>query len=356
MNLTPTSEPAVTVPGVSRPDQEDRAPDFSSGLSRRLIWFSWACVVYVVFVIAWGAFVRASGSGAGCGSHWPLCNGDVLPKAPSAATLVEFSHRLTSGLSLLLVAGLFFWVRMISLSGSVLRRAAKWSLIFILGEALVGAILVLQHLVAGDSSVARAVVIALHLVNTQLLVAALVWTAMTISFPTGVKAVFGADGQENDTAREDLLGSVPELYRRLLRIAAIFLVVGATGAIVALGDTLFPADSLTAGLRQDFDSAAHFLVRLRILHPLVAVGAALALWLFVAKVEKYCEFSDLLSKSVFFVRFSLAAQIVIGILNWLLLAPTWLQLVHLVGSNAVWISLVILAFCLKFIAKSETVR
>lgn len=314
-----------------------------------LMWLSWGCLLYIVFVIAWGAFVRASGSGAGCGSHWPLCNGTVLPEAPSTATLIEFSHRLTSGISLLLVAILFVLVRRSTIPGSTLRRGATWSLIFILGEALVGAILVLQHLVAEDSSLARAVVIALHLVNTQFLVGALVWTAMSATV-----SAFGIRLESLcDEAGEKLKILAPGAYRNLLRIAGLFLLVGASGAIVALGDTLFPAAGLVEGIKQDFNPGAHFLIRLRIVHPVIAIGAAIAMWVVVARLERQCDARGLLPRALFFARFCLIAQVTIGILNWLMMAPTWLQLVHLIGSNAVWVSLVILIYCLKFIAKPE---
>ena len=69
----------------------------------RLARSAWAVLAYNVVVILWGAIVRATGSGAGCGSHWPLCNGVVLPNAEKASTLIEFAHRATSGIALLLV-------------------------------------------------------------------------------------------------------------------------------------------------------------------------------------------------------------------------------------------------------------
>src|SRR5689334_1905422 len=62
--------------------------------------FAWFVVAYNVAVVVWGAYVRATGSGAGCGSHWPLCNGEFLPSAPQTKTAIEFTHRVTSGLSL----------------------------------------------------------------------------------------------------------------------------------------------------------------------------------------------------------------------------------------------------------------
>ena len=77
----------------------------------RLARFAWLLLACNIGVILWGAYVRASGSGAGCGSHWPLCNGEVIPRLPATATLIEYSHRLTSGAALLGVVALFVWTR-----------------------------------------------------------------------------------------------------------------------------------------------------------------------------------------------------------------------------------------------------
>jgi heme A synthase len=71
--------------------------------------FAWGVLVYNLGVIVWGAYVRATRSGAGCGAHWPLCNGEVIPQSPDAAMLIEFSHRVTSGLALVSVVVLFAW-------------------------------------------------------------------------------------------------------------------------------------------------------------------------------------------------------------------------------------------------------
>lgn len=315
-------------------------PVTATSESRGLASFAWLCLVYIVFVIVWGAFVRASGSGAGCGSHWPLCNGEVLPSAPSVKTLVEFSHRITSGLSLILVAGLFIWARKASIRGSDLRRAAGWSLVFILGEAGVGAVLVLQHLVAGNSSVARAVVIALHLVNTMFLVAALAWTALLLTIREG--ADIGA-------------AAAVSMAGRVRAVAGMFLLVAASGAIVALGDTLFPSQDLISGLAADLSPTAHFLVRLRVLHPVFAIATAATFWWVLGKIENVNKNVGLLSRLTFLCRFLLVAQVCIGILNWLLMAPHWLQLVHLGVSNALWVAVVGLIFALNRIAKAPPV-
>src|ERR1051325_10627142 len=118
----------------------------------RFAAFSWGVLAYNLAVIVWGGYVRASGSGAGCGSHWPLCNGVVLPRAAAVETVIEFSHRLTSGIALLLVVWLLVKTWRALPAGHAARRGAAWSLAFMLSEAGLGAGLVLFQLVADNAS------------------------------------------------------------------------------------------------------------------------------------------------------------------------------------------------------------
>ena len=64
--------------------------------SPALCRFSWAVLIFFVAVILWGALVRATGSGAGCGDHWPLCNGTVIQHSPRVDTIIEFTHRVAA--------------------------------------------------------------------------------------------------------------------------------------------------------------------------------------------------------------------------------------------------------------------
>src|SRR5512133_3635989 len=146
----------------------------------RLIRFAiycWALLGYNLLVILWGAYVRATGSGAGCGAHWPLCNGQVIPDAVRSATWIEFTHRVMSGLTLAFAAGLAIWAWRAYRRGSPVRLGANLVLLFTVTEALVGAGLVLFSLVENNASVTRAVSVAIHLTNTLLLLGAVTLTA-----------------------------------------------------------------------------------------------------------------------------------------------------------------------------------
>src|SRR5579859_5815749 len=143
--------------------------------------FAWGVLAYFVAVILWGTLVRATGSGAGCGNHWPLCNGTVMQHSASVETLIEFTHRLTSGLSLLSVLGLLVWTYKATERGHLARAAAAASVAFTLVEAILGALLVKLGLTAQSQSPLRPAYLALHLTNTLLLLAALTLTAHLLS-------------------------------------------------------------------------------------------------------------------------------------------------------------------------------
>src|SRR5437660_52419 len=160
------------------------APRASSSEIARvsLARFAWVVVAYNVAVIVWGAYVRATGSGAGCGSHWPLCNGEFLPTTPQTQTVIEFTHRVTSGLSLVFVAILLIWCWRRTTKGDWPRWSAVAAAVLLVNEALLGALLVLvDHLGGLDRSTPHALFLCLHFGNTLLLLAALALTARWIS-------------------------------------------------------------------------------------------------------------------------------------------------------------------------------
>ena len=275
---------------------------------------------YTLAVILLGAYVRASGSGAGCGRSWPTCQGEFLPTSAEGAQAVEFAHRATSGLTGVLIIVLVLMVVRRFSAGHPARKAAVWSLVFVITEGLFGAALVRGELVADDASVARAIIVPVHLVNTLFLVAALVFTIWFAS----VGGVPGAAANRR-------------LFRLVLAAAAAMILLAATGAIAALADTLFPSASVSTGLADDFDSASTFLTRLRIVHPVlaVAVGVFVA-WIAYRSTAPGRPRSTSASALLALVGLQLAA----GVVNVVLLTPIWLQLVHLLLADLLWIALI----------------
>jgi heme A synthase len=289
----------------------------SAGFSR----FAWVVVVWNLFVIVWGAAVRATGSGAGCGSHWPLCNGEVVPRAPELATIIEFTHRTTSGLALLGVAALVWLAWRTFPAGHLARKASLLSLVFILIEALLGAGLVLLEYVEQNKSLGRAAYLSAHLTNTLILVGMLVSAAWLGRLPATRLRKPGA---------------------RWIYALAAALIASITGAIAALGDTVFPATSMVEGMKAEFADGAHALLRLRLIHPVAAVAAGLFLVALGLGAARQTNLPVVRRAGIALAALTLV-QLAAGALNVWLLAPVWLQLVHLFLANLIWIALVILS-------------
>jgi cytochrome c oxidase assembly protein subunit 15 len=291
---------------------------------RAFVRYGWLTLGMTVLVIVWGAVVRATGSGAGCGSHWPLCNGDVVPLAPTVGTVIEFVHRLTSGLVMVLAVGLVVLARRAFPAGHAARKWAAITLVFMLIEAAIGAGIVLLELVEDNASALRAGYVGGHLVNTLLLVAAMTTTIWAARPPVSDRGASGAP------AAGAGLG---------LTIAMVaMLAVAATGAIVALGDTLFPHASLAEGIAADLDPTAHFLIRLRIWHPILAVTVAAYLFWLAWRSPVFAGETQATPRQL--VMMLIVGQCALGVVNLLLLAPLTLQMAHLLVSNLLWIPLV----------------
>jgi cytochrome c oxidase assembly protein subunit 15 len=277
--------------------------------------FAWFVLAYNVGVILLGAVVRATESGAGCGSNWPTCRGSLIPSGGTVETAIEFAHRATSGIALALVATLAVWAIRTRPRGDIARWMALASGVLIFNEALIGAALVLFEWVADDESIGRVISIVVHLVNTFLLLGSLTLTAW-----------FG--GGRPPPRRP--LAAAPLRTARIGVIA--LLVVGAAGAITALGDTLFPPDSVGSEFLNDLRGT--FIVRLRWIHPILAVATAGYLW----RVSRTTE-----SAAGLWLHSLVYTQVIAGIINIAALAPTWMQVIHLLLADALWISFVLVA-------------
>lgn len=289
----------------------------------RVARYAWLVLAYNLGVIVWGAFVRATGSGAGCGNHWPLCDGQLVPRGPGIAMLIEYSHRLTSGLALVSVLVLAWWVWRTVRPGHPARSAAVLTVLFMLTEAAVGAGLVLFQLVADNASMARALFVAVHLANTFILVASITLTAWWLSGGAPVSL-------KDAPARAGLLGA----------LAVGLILVGVSGAVAALGDTLFPSASLQDALAADLSTTSHTLIRLRVLHPALAITISTLL----ALVAPWLAARHAGPRTRGFGRAVAAlalTQLVVGLINVLLLAPVWMQLIHLLIADLLWVSFVL---------------
>jgi heme A synthase len=285
---------------------------------------AWVALALNEAVVLWGAYVRESQSGAGCGSHWPLCQGVVVPHGARWHTIVEFTHRASSGVAVITVVALAIAVFATTPRRNLARWAAGFAAFFMFNEALLGALLVLLKKVAMDQSVGRAVYLCAHSANTLLLLGAIAATAYWLTW---------ADEAEWNRYRGSAW--LAPALALLFTLAA-----AATGAIAALGDTLFPATSLHQAWAQDFATNAHYALRLRILHPLSAtVLAVYVLWMLLRRATQ----SDLLTRRLALLTLGLLVlQYALGIADIFLLAPLWLQISHLLGADLFWIALILL--------------
>jgi protoheme IX farnesyltransferase len=308
---------------------EDRRVD--DPMSRpRFHQFAWGLLAYNLAVILGGAFVRATRSGDGCGQNWPHCNGQWIPSSGRVGEMIEYAHRASSGLLLPLVVVLLIWALRAFPKRHPVRIGALCAFCLTLAEGAVGAGLVLYKLVAHDQSVSRAIVMPTHLVLTFLLLMSLTLTAWWAS--GGGRSAAGRTPRLRDQ------GSLSWVMGLGLLVT---IALGISGAITALGDTLFPARTLQEGLQQKFSPTAHFLLGLRIYHPIIALSAGFYLTL-VAGMAMEMRPAPTVRR---FARATVALfliQMAAGLVNLTLLAPVWMQLVHLLIADLFWISLVLL--------------
>ncbi len=308
------------MPSAAVPVRAERLP--SPALRR----FSWGVLAYFIAVILWGTVTRATGAGNGCGDHWPLCNGTVIQHSPSVDAIIEFTHRVTSGISFFAVVGLAIWTFAATLRGHLARSFVTAAIFFTLVEAAIGALLVKLGLTAESHSPLRPPYLALHFTNTLLLVAALTLTAHML-------------GRRNGYTRGSVRWVKPiGAFACLL----VVLMVGVTGSLAALGDTLFPAQSLSSAMAQDFSSKSAWLIRWRWTHPTIAVLASVFfLWLVARALQRGTHWNNR-GLGVLLLAL-LAVQYTLGVVNILLLAPVWLQVTHLLGADLLWVVLIVLS-------------
>lgn len=286
---------------------------------------AWGTLAYTVLVILFGAVVRITGSGAGCGQHWPTCHGEVVPISPTIETVIEFSHRVTSGLCGIIVLALLVAALRGFPRGHAARLGAWLALVFTITEALIGAGLVRFGLVGDNDSVARALVMAAHLLNTSLLTGAL------------ALAAWAANREPGPPVRS----ASPRVRWLVWASLGGLMLVGISGAVTALGDTLYPveAGALSDRLQRDLGAGAHFLQRLRLMHPVLACG----LGFFTAVIAHHLgnTAAPAVRRASAWVMILVFAQLAAGVLNVMLSAPGWMQVLHLGLGTALWVAAIL---------------
>ncbi len=294
--------------------------------SSRFAKFAWFVLAYNIVVIIWGAFLRASLSGDGCGQHWLTCGGEVVPSAPQFKTVIEFSHRLSTGLAFIVVLILFIWAfRKFGVNQSV-RKMAFASFVFIVTEALIGAGLVLTGNTAENWTASRPFWMAAHLITTFSLLAVLTLTAW-----------FASGGKPFDFKAR------PKVLLLLgLAVFGIFL-VGMSGSVAALSSMLFPSSTLAEGVAKDFSATSHYLLRLRVSHPILSISVGVFLIFLAGWIKSKSKESFWTSRWANILIILVVIQLAFGSLTFLMLAPIVMQLGHLLLADAVWIAFVLMS-------------
>lgn len=279
---------------------------------------------YTLLVILWGAWVRISHSGDGCGDTWPLCHGQMIPEALQKKTWVEYSHRLMSGIYGILVIYFYWQARRLFPKKSTARGYALLTLIFMITEALLGAKLVLFKLVGSNSSAFRIFAMSLHQLNSLLLMgstAAFVYTHNRHSEPWNFK------------------NFMKSLFRENIFLAGLTL-IAITGAWAALSTTLFPSLGLLQGFKEDFSDQSHLLLKIRLSHPILALLIMGYFTVLFYKKSMAQNTSDPMKKIYRQSSAVGAIAMVFGIMTLLLLSPVWMKLSHLALAQGLWIMLV----------------
>ncbi len=298
----------------------------------RLSKYAWFVLFFNLVVILWGVFLRASLSGDGCGEHWVTCGGELIPSAPQLKTQIEFFHRITSSLAgiaviVLLIASIIGFIRERSAHRKLILKMSAASLVFIIVEGILGGLLVLTGNTAANWTPTRPYWMAAHLVNTFTLIAIL---ALTAWFASGGKSFS--------------LLKCPRKVLVLLTIGAtaIFL-VGMSGSIAALSSMLFPSSTLSEGIAKDFSNTSHYLLRLRVFHPILSISTGVFLIFLSGWLKKRAAEKTWVTRWSNVLTVAILLQFASGAITLLLLAPIVMQLIHLFLADAVWIVFVLLA-------------
>ncbi len=307
----------------------------------KLAKYAWFVLIYNLVVILWGVFLRASLSGDGCGEHWLTCGGEFIPSAPQLKTQIEYFHRVTTSLAgitviILLISAIVKWRRDKSPQNKLVIRMSLASLLFIVLEGVIGGLLVLTGNTAANWTPTRPLWMAAHLVNTFALIAVLTLTAW-----------FASDGQGFSLFKAQR----KVLILLVLATVGIFF-AGMSGSIAALSSMLYPSSTLSEGIAKDFSATSHYLLRLRVFHPILSITTGVFLIFLAGWCRKQARESLPVSRWSNILTVIVLIQFASGAITLLLLAPIVMQLIHLFLADMVWISFVLMAA--SFLAEDET--
>ena len=264
----------------------------------------------IVSILA-GAFVRATGSGDGCGATWPTCKGKIIPALSDTSELIEFSHRSVSGVLLVVTLIIFAKTRKFE-KDSLVRIVTNYLTFFVIFEALIGAVIVIFEWVGLNSSLPRIIAVPIHLVNTF--------------------GLLGSYAILYKILRDDLQNIKNMFNKNFLLISSLFLLSGATGSITALADVLFPSASFVEGFLADFDRTSEVLTRLRILHPIISSTLSIVLYVYATGIRKKYNVS------VKPLQILILIAVFLGVINVLSNIVLPLSILHLAIADFLWIS------------------
>ena len=258
-----------------------------------------------------GAFVRATGSGDGCGATWPTCKGKIIPALSDTSELIEFSHRSVSGVLLVVTLIIFAKTRKFQ-KDSLVRIVTNYLTFFVIFEALIGAVIVIFEWVGLNSSLPRIIAVPIHLVNTF--------------------GLLGSYAILYKILQDDLQNIKNMFNKNFLLISSLFLLSGATGSITALADVLFPSASFVEGFLADFDRTSEVLTRLRILHPIVSSTLSIVLYVYATGIRKKYNVSVKPLQTLILIA------VFLGVINVLSNIVLPLSILHLAIADFLWIS------------------
>lgn len=289
---------------------------------QRFANFAWFNLIYNLLVVAFGVFLRASGSGDGCGENWPFCTGDKNPANGPWASLIESSHRISTVLVGLFSFIMLGWSFRSFAKGHPVKKFAVAYFVFTLLEGLIGRHLVVNGLVTSNDTVQRAIWMAIHVLSTFVLLGSIAGAGLSAS---GIRPPnFKGQGVVGWLLGFGFVGTM---------------LLGVSGAISAFGHQVRPD---VADLSERLKPAAFWASKLAIAHPIGSASIGLFLLLMSGMIQ-HLRPDPFVKNASKMVSSLLVIQMCLGALNIVLKAPIPMQMIHLVMADLNWISIVVLA-------------